>query len=79
MKKPESSNECDHGVVFDETIANGILGEWTPNDAVNFVMGNPRHTAVRERFPRLEGVCPKGCGFNGIAYASTEHYYAGDW
>lgn len=34
---------------------------------------------VRARWPRLFGKCPKGCGFDGIAYASREHYYYGDW
>lgn len=34
---------------------------------------------VRRRWPRLTGVCPKGCGYNGIAYASYLHYLSGDW
>ena len=34
---------------------------------------------IREFFPRLNGLCPKGCGFYGIAYASKEHYLMGDW
>lgn len=34
---------------------------------------------VRERYPRLNGECPRGCGFRGIAYASQEHYLAGYW
>lgn len=34
---------------------------------------------IRTRWPRLYGDCPKGCGFVGIAYASTLHYVAGDW
>lgn len=34
---------------------------------------------VRQRWPRGFGPCPKGCGFTGIAYASFEHYVAGDW
>lgn len=33
---------------------------------------------VRRRFPRLDGRCEK-CGYEGIAYASPEHYYSGDW
>ncbi len=36
-------------------------------------------TEIRRRFPRLYGPCPKGCGFNGIAYVSTAHYVYGDW
>lgn len=34
---------------------------------------------VRKRWPRLHGPCPKGCGFVGIAYASTLHFVMGDW
>lgn len=34
---------------------------------------------VRKHWPRLFGPCPKGCGFDGIGYASFEHYVAGDW
>jgi hypothetical protein len=35
--------------------------------------------AVRKVYPCLFGKCPKGCGFDGIAYASWEHYLSGDW
>ena len=34
---------------------------------------------VRRRWPRLFGPCPLGCGFDGIGYASYEHYIMGDW
>jgi hypothetical protein len=34
---------------------------------------------VQKRWPRGWGLCPKGCGFNGIAYASYEHMIMGDW
>ena len=34
---------------------------------------------VRRRWPRLMGVCPRGCGYSGIAYASSMHYIMGDW
>lgn len=34
---------------------------------------------VRQRWPRLDGKCPKGCGFEGIGYASLSHYIYGDW
>lgn len=34
---------------------------------------------VRRSWPRLMGVCPRGCGFVGIAYASPLHYIRGDW
>lgn len=73
------SARCDHGLVFDETEALRILGEWQPEDEVAFIVGNPRHAEVRRRFPRLFGRCPKGCGVDGIGYASMEHYQLGDW
>jgi hypothetical protein len=41
-----------------------------------------RNRDVRERFPRLAGPCPKGCGIDGIVYASAAHYIFGggsDW
>ncbi len=34
---------------------------------------------VRDRWPRLCGPCPKGCGYDGIAYASHAHMLAGAW
>ncbi len=34
---------------------------------------------VQEKFPRLYGPCPKGCGYVGIGYATYEHFIAGDW
>jgi len=34
---------------------------------------------IQKRWPRGWGLCPKGCGFNGIAYASYEHYIMGDY
>jgi hypothetical protein len=70
---------CDHGLVFDLEEAKRILGAWQPRDFADFVVGNPEHAKVRERFPRLWGACPKGCGFEGIAYASAEHCAYGDW
>jgi hypothetical protein len=36
-------------------------------------------SSVRLKFPRLFGKCPKGCGFDGIAYASMAHCIYGDW
>lgn len=32
---------------------------------------------VKRRWPRLEGLCPLGCGFCGVAYASLKHYLVG--
>lgn len=82
IKLPEHK-DCDHGVIFDEAEAFKIL-EGAPYDqsldpALAFIMGPPGASAVRKRFPRLEGICPKGCGFKGIAYASYAHYIYGDW
>jgi hypothetical protein len=71
--------QCDHGVTFDAVAANKLLQDWDPDSAVSFIMGPPGAAEVRKRWPRLNGPCPKGCGFNGIAYASYEHYISGDW
>ena len=59
-----SAAVCDHSVTFDEEAA-----RTEKLDAFQ----------VRARWPRLFGECPKGCGFNGIAYASTAHFVYGDW
>lgn len=82
IKLPEHEN-CNHGVVFDEAAAKKLLEE-TPLDptldpAVAFVMGSPAHNEIRKRWPRHSGLCPKGCGYYGIAYASYAHYIYGDW
>lgn len=82
IKLPEHK-DCDHGVVFDEEAAKKLLEE-NPLDknldpALAFVMGSPGHSVIRKRWPRLDGVCPKGCGYRGIAYASYAHYLYGDW
>jgi len=76
---PEEVENCDHGVSFDLEEAERVLGEWSPQTPEEFVMGNPAASEVRKRWPRLDGTCPKGCGFVGIAYASHEHYTKGDW
>lgn len=55
---------CDHGVTFDFMAAQREkLGA----------------AEVRKRWPRLFGACPKGCGYNGIGYASKAHMVWGDW
>jgi len=82
IKLPELK-DCTHGVVFDEEAAKKLLEE-TPQDpkldpAVAFIMGSPATSEIRKRWPRLDGVCPKGCGYMGIAYASYAHYIYGDW
>lgn len=74
-----SDVECDHGVVFDEEAAKALLADWELKDAADWIGGNPQAAEVRRRWPRLFGACPKGCGFNGIAYASRAHYAMGDW
>jgi hypothetical protein len=75
------SVECDHGVTFDEGEARKILSRAsTPTSIAEWVVGPVDATSeVRRRWPRLMGPCPKGCGFNGIAYASWAHYTMGDW
>jgi hypothetical protein len=55
---------CDHGVVF---------------DVLHHLTEGLSSRQVRALYPRLDGVCPKGCGYVGIAYASFAHYIAGDW
>jgi hypothetical protein len=55
---------CDHGVSFDEKKAKE---QYMTSEE------------VRKRWPRLFGKCPKGCGFEGIGYASYAHYIYGDW
>ena len=79
MKHQDTTERCDHGVTFDEQAAAELLAGWQPSDATAFVMGNPASRKVRNRWPRLDGTCPKGCGFRGIAYASDAHYTMGDW
>ena len=77
--KESDESPCDHGVTFDEEEAKRILGDWQPKNPAEFIAGNPATTEIRKRWPRLHGPCPKGCGFNGIAYASHAHYIYGDW
>lgn len=65
MKTEELEAEgCDHGIAFDET---------------EFRARHVKASEVRALWPRLHGKCPKGCGFEGIGYASYTHYLAGDW
>lgn len=73
------STACDHGLKFDLVEAEKIYGSWSPKDAVPFIAGNPKTAEIRRRFPRLFGKCPKGCGYEGIAYVSMDHYRMGDW
>lgn len=75
-----SQEECDHGLSFDEAEATKIL-EAAPNpkSVAEWLAGSPASREVRKRWPRLDGACPKGCGFSGIGYASYMHYLMGDW
>ncbi len=73
------TSECSHGLTFDEAEARKLSENWKPKDEIDFVMGDPSCHEVRKRWPRLHGVCPLGCGFDGIAYASYSHYIYGDW
>lgn len=63
--KSASEKHCDHGVSFDEDAF-----RQRPDMST---------TEVRKRWPRLFGACPKGCGFDGIGYASKLHFVVGDW
>jgi len=71
--------ECTHGVTFDSEEAKKLLEGWNPKTSEEWLMGNPMTAEVRKRWPRLNGECPKGCGYKGIFYVSMEHYVAGDW
>lgn len=75
----DDAAKCDHGVTFDEQEAAKLLDGWRAKSPVEFIMGNPGAKEVRKRWPRLQGTCPKGCGFVGIGYASYAHYLMGDW
>jgi hypothetical protein len=75
----ELGANCDHGVTFDEDEARKIVESWRPDSPASFIIGPPGAAEVRKRWPRLMGTCPKGCGFHGIAYASSTHYVFGDW
>lgn len=63
------NSKCDHGVTFDEVA-------WKEAAYTGNIM---TIEDVRKRWPRGFGLCPRGCGFYGIAYASYIHYLAGDW
>ena len=59
----EEQKNCDHGLTFDEAAAREITSV----------------KEIRKNWPRLYGKCPKGCGFDGIAYVNTAHFVYGDW
>jgi len=62
-KELEKQLSCNHGLTFDSSKIT--------NDMSGF--------DVKKMFPRLCGECPLGCGYNGIAYVSAEHYIFEDW
>lgn len=67
--KNDSKNDnaiqiCTHGIVF---------------DLDNVKRLSLQSQDIKTLYPRLCGTCPLGCGYNGIAYASYEHYIYGDW
>jgi len=61
-------SKCDHGLTFPQT-----------REGESAVFRYFEAFEVREVFPRLNGACPKGCGYYGIAYVTMAHYVAGDW
>lgn len=82
--KKDRESKCNHGVTFDEKAAIALLENAPlqyPNldPAAAFIAGSPAVPEIRKRWPRLCGKCPKGCGYDGIYYASREHYIMGDW
>lgn len=62
---------CDHGISFDEAKYKSFC--------VQHNRGDEQVAFIRKNWPRLDGQCPKGCGYVGIYYASFLHYVAGDW
>ena len=82
MRGPVDPEKCDHGVTFDEEAASAVLAGWTPKTPTEFIVGNPAVHEIRKRWPRgwfTPGKPCPGCGYVGIAYASTAHYVMGDW
>ena len=59
-----ASSLCDHGLYFDRVYADRL---------------GLSASRIRELYPRLDGMCPQGCGFRGIAYLTLDHYVYGDW
>jgi hypothetical protein len=75
----DHEEQCDHGVTFDEDAAHKMFKGWIAKSDVEFIAGNPASRNIRRLWPRLDGKCPKGCGYVGISYASEAHYIYGDW
>lgn len=75
---------CNHGITFDQEEADKLIAAHPENPDnlppdVAFIMGPSYSKDIRKRWPRLSGLCPLGCGYNGIYYASFAHYTYGDW
>lgn len=71
---------CDHDVVFDRIECENLSKEHKLTRSESLEVHNTILVQmIRERWPRLDGQCPLGCGFHGIAYASVLHYVCGDW
>lgn len=75
MSGPYRIMECTHGIVFDVDGAKAVFDKMTAEgkSAIQITI------EIRRNWPRLDGDCPKGCGFRGIFYTSTAHYHWGDW
>lgn len=61
--------ECQHGITYDHAL---VLERHCTSEAIS----GPE---VRKRWPRLEGRCPLECGYEGIYYASMNHFTWGEW
>src|SRR5262245_54170191 len=61
--------ECEHGVTYDH--AQVLAQHATPKQMTG--------KEIRERWPRLDGKCPIGCGYDGVYYYSMNHYTWGEW
>jgi hypothetical protein len=55
--------ECQHGITYDHALV--IEQHRNSEDTEVF---------IRERWPRLNGKCPLGCGYEGLYYATLNHY-----
>ena len=60
----QAATKCDHGIVFDLAECRKL---------------GLSSDEVRKKYPRHNGLCPKGCGFYGIAYQGYQHFTAGAW
>lgn len=63
--------ECQHGVTYDHRY---VLER---HDTAAGITAEE----IRERWPRLDGKCPLGCGYEGYYYATMNHFSwgYGEW